>query len=278
MEILHSDIYTINKQYILTIIDKFSKFAAAYTLPARNSLSIIKSLKHYISLHGIPQNLITDQGSEFTSTLFHDFCKQFGIKHSTTSYQQTSSNAPVERLHSTLTETYRIVYEKNRSNDPEDILNEVILTYNNSIHFTTKHTPYELFYGRTYKFNNSITSSNSHEYLEKLRKFQSKLYPEIKQLLEDQVKKRCEKLNSTREDPENYNVGSVVYRKECRRNKLNRRFSKHKVKEDNHVTIISDKNQKIHKSKLKKKRKFQANTNDTRTGTGHTGPDEYQFD
>lgn len=260
LDVLHMDIYTIDKRYILTIIDKFSKFAAAYTLETRNSLNIIKSLKHFISLHGIPRNLVTivtDQGTEFTSSIFKDFCKQYTLNHYLVSYQQTSSNGPVERLNSTITETYRIIHDKHRDKDPEDILNEVIITYNNAIHSATKYTPFELFYGRTYKFDKDAKYTSNHEYLEKLRQFQTQLYPEIERLLLDQTNRRLTKLNKNRENPENYNEGSVVFRRECRRNKLNRRFTKHKIKKNNLVTVITDKNQKLHKSKIKRKRKFQ---------------------
>jgi len=64
-----------------------------------------------------------------------------------TSFQQSSSNAPVERLHSSLTEIYRIILEKRKTEklscDHEDIFFETLTTYNNSIHSTTKYTPFE---------------------------------------------------------------------------------------------------------------------------------------
>lgn len=277
LETLHIDIYTIDKKYVLTLIDKFSKFAAAYMLVARNSLAIIKSLRHFISLHGVPENIITfvtDQGTEFTSSIFTEFCKQYDINHHITSFQQTSSNAPVERLNSTITETYRIIYHNHRDKDPEDILNEVITTYNNAIHSSTKYTPFELFYGRTYKFNKNIKHNNLHEYLERLREFRDKLYPEIKTKLEEVSRKKLEKLNMNRNDPETVNEGSIIYRRECRRNKLTRRFSRQKVKKDNHITILTNNNKKTHKAKIKKRRKFQATSCNTRTENRLAGPDQ----
>jgi len=53
----------------------------------------------------------------------------------------------VERLHSSLTEIYRIILEKRKTEklscDHEDIFFETLTTYNNSIHSTTKYTPFE---------------------------------------------------------------------------------------------------------------------------------------
>jgi len=37
LDIVHTDLYTINKNYVITIIDKFSRFSVGYTIPARDS-------------------------------------------------------------------------------------------------------------------------------------------------------------------------------------------------------------------------------------------------
>lgn len=223
---------------------------------------MIKTLRHCISLHGIPKQIVSDQGSEFTSSIFCDFCKQYDIDHHITSFQQSSSNAPVERFHSTLTEIYRIVREKQKGIDHDDILNESITTYNNAIHSSTEHTPFELFYGRTHVFNKTIKYDNIHEYLRKLNAFQESLYPTIKKRLEEKVKKNIEKLNINRETPQQLKENDIIYRKEFRRNKLTPRFTKHKIKENNKVSIITHKLKKLHKSKIKKKRKFQDHSDD----------------
>jgi len=47
LEILHTDIYSVNKAKFLTIIDKFSKFACAYLLVPCNSINIVKSFRHF---------------------------------------------------------------------------------------------------------------------------------------------------------------------------------------------------------------------------------------
>lgn len=141
LDIVHIDVYAINHKNILTITDKFSKFIAAYTLVAQNSHTIIKSIRHFISLHGIPKTLVADQGVEFTANLFKDFCSQYDIQLHLTSFAQSTSNAPVERSHSTLTEIYRIIYNKVTNKDHDDILNEAVITYNNAIHSATTRVP-----------------------------------------------------------------------------------------------------------------------------------------
>lgn len=260
LHILHIDIYTINSKCILTIIDKFSKYAAGYTLPSRTSVCVLKALKSFMNLLGIPKKIVCDQGTEFTSNIFKDFCKQYEIMLHFTSFQQSSSNSPVERLHSTLTEIYRIILGIRKSKkmevDHEEILDETFMTYNNTIHSSTKFTPYELFFGRPYNFSREIKYNNKHEFLNKLNEFKEKLYPSVREKVLKAKIKNINNLNKTRENPENREVDEEIYRKECRRNKLTPRFSKHKVAKDNIITIQTANNKKLHKSKMKlRKRK-----------------------
>lgn len=228
------------------------------TISARTSVTtrVIKDLKNFICIYGIPKKLVCDQGKEFSSIIFKDFCKQFDISTHITSFQQSSSNAPVERLHSTLMELYRIIMAKRRENklslDHEEIFREAFITYNNSIHSATKLTPYELFFGRTHIFNRTVQFNDEPEYLQKLNEYQQKIYAEIREKLEISTRNRIENLNKNRKIPKLLHPNDTVYRKENRRNKITPRFSKHKVKYDKNVTFVSDKNQKIHKTNIKK--------------------------
>lgn len=71
--------------------------------------------------------------------------------------------------------------------------------------------------------------------------------------MDNKMKDRIAKINENRNPPEALEEGKTVFRKENRRNKLTPRFSKHQVKQDKGLTFISHKNQKIHKSKIKKR-------------------------
>lgn len=139
--------------------------------------------------------------------------------------------------------------------DHDEILFEVIMTYNNSIHTATKLTPFELFYGRTPAFEKDLKYNTQHEYLQQLKDFQNNLHELIKEKLTHDTDKRIERLNQNREEPEILMENDNIYRKECKRNKLTPRFSKRVVKRNNRVTLLTLDNQKLHKSKIKKKHK-----------------------
>lgn len=59
-------------------------------------------------------------------------------------------------------------------------------------------------------------------------------------------------MNETRTDPITLQPDTLILRKENRRNKITPRFSIHKVKHDKGRTLITTKNQKLHKSKIRK--------------------------
>lgn len=187
---------------------------------------------------------------EFTSNLFKDFCRQYELELHTTSFQQSSSNSTVERLHSTITEIYRLINEtrkkKKLESRHEEVLDEAFITYNNAIHSATKLTPQELFTGRTHNFLNSVSFNNEHEYLQKINAFQAELYPKIKERVQQEKNKRIEAANVDRQSPVTVQPGDIIFRKENRRDKLTPRFSKHKVMGDNGLTL---KNQETNKTK-----------------------------
>lgn len=67
------------------------------------------------------------------------------------------------------------------------------------------------------------------------------------------MKIRINQLNNDRQDPEQLENNDVIFRKENRRNKLNPRLTRHQVLHDKGPTLITTINQKIHKSKIKRR-------------------------
>lgn len=263
LEILHIDVYSVHKENFLTILDKFSKFASAYLLTNRNSINIIKALKHFFSHHGIPKKMINDHGTEFISTTFQDFVKLYDIEFHVTSAKNSTGNSPVERFHSTLTEIVRIIHSQNKEKPIGEIVDEALITYNNSIHSTTKLTPFELItghYNRATPFPTNPHPLTAQDYLQQHKEE----YDALAKLAYDRSLKLkqnvIEKLNQKRKEPPDFAPNEVVYEAENRRNKLAPKFTQHRVEKNNKVTIISNK-RKVHKQKIKNKRKFAGSPN-----------------
>lgn len=131
LEVLQIDVFQIDKLHILTIIDKFSRFADGYILNNRNSLELIKHLRTFIKTYGKPGKVVVDSAQEFNAIILKDFLKSLDCELHTTSLHSSNSNSPVERLHSTLIELYRITKKENKTLENEEIIKEILITYNN---------------------------------------------------------------------------------------------------------------------------------------------------
>lgn len=87
-------------EYLLTFQDVFSKYTIAIPLKNIDSETIAdKFVKHIISKLGLVKIVLTDQGSNFTSALFKNICKIFGLKNIQTSAYHPESNGYLEQFH-----------------------------------------------------------------------------------------------------------------------------------------------------------------------------------
>ena len=72
-------------QYILVIMDHFTKFAQAYTTRDKSANTAADRLYNYsIKRFGFPETIHDDQGGEFENKFFYKLEKLNGIKHSRT--------------------------------------------------------------------------------------------------------------------------------------------------------------------------------------------------
>lgn len=67
-------------------------------LNSTTSSAIIYHLKSIFAEHGIPEELVTDNGPQYSSSEFATFCSQWGIKHTTSSPLYPQSNGFSERM------------------------------------------------------------------------------------------------------------------------------------------------------------------------------------
>ncbi|KAF2354484.1 Integrase catalytic core, partial [Trinorchestia longiramus] len=67
-------------RYIITIVDHFSRYVAAYPLESKTTEEVTRALTKYVTTYGPVKELISDRGTEFTSALFRDVCQKLRIK------------------------------------------------------------------------------------------------------------------------------------------------------------------------------------------------------
>jgi len=139
---------TRQNQYILTVVDHFSKWAEA--IPIRNHTAPVVArslLVHVFSRFGMPLQLLSDRGPEFESELFSQLLKWLEIDKLRTTAYKPSTNGVVERFHRTLNSMLgKVISESQR--DWDERLPFVMAAYRASPHDSTGYSPNRLFLGR----------------------------------------------------------------------------------------------------------------------------------
>ena len=94
---------------ILTVVDRFSKMAHFIPLPklpsAKETAQLV--IDHVFRIHGLPRDVVSDRGPQFTSTFWKEFCHLLGATVSLTSGFHPQSNGQSERANQELGKALR---------------------------------------------------------------------------------------------------------------------------------------------------------------------------
>ena len=131
----------------LVTIDAFSKWLDVQVVNAATSRVTIERLRTLFSTHGIPEVVVSDNGTTFTSADFSEFMKKNGIRHVKVAPHHTSSNGLAERA----VKTFKEGMKKCISSSSESIeccLARVLFQYRITPHSTSGVSPSQLLFGR----------------------------------------------------------------------------------------------------------------------------------
>jgi len=129
-------------------MDAHSKWPEVYNLNTNStSAHIITKLRETFVRFGIPDQIVSDNGTQFTSQEFQEFCKFNGIKHTTSSVYHPRSNGEAERF----VQTFKKSMKEASVGNWELTLQRFLFTYRLTPHATTGSAPCELLQGRKLK-------------------------------------------------------------------------------------------------------------------------------
>ena len=89
-----------NHRYLLTVVDRFTRWPEAIPLVDAQTTTCAKALAlHWIARFGVPAELTSDRGSQFTSELWVTLSQLNGTRLHRTTVYHPQSNGIVERFH-----------------------------------------------------------------------------------------------------------------------------------------------------------------------------------
>lgn len=136
----------------------------------------------------------------------------------------STSNSQVERFHRTLIEIARCLSEQ-RSVTFDDVIFDAVREYNNNIHSVIRAKPIDVFY-------------------------HSDRYPEVQELIKSAQESMLSFQNKNRSSKV-FNPGDIIFVKNDRRDKRSPTHTRHIVKEDKGIIVITDGNKMVHKDNIR---------------------------
>ena len=128
----------------LIVVDSHSKWFEVEIMPSITSEATIAKLRDVFCRYGIPQQLVSDNGSQFTSEECCKFMKANGIKHTLVAPYHPRSNGQAERF----VQTFKQFFKAEDSDSIMQSLARFLFSYRTTPNSTTGQTPAELFLNR----------------------------------------------------------------------------------------------------------------------------------
>lgn len=265
-EIIHLDTFTFEQSKFLTIVDSFSKYAQAYFITSLTGTEIANNLLQFFSHHGIPKQIIVDNGTEFKNSLISELLGLHKVKVHFCTPNHPQSNGVIERFHSTITEHIRLLNTQGFLKTPIKMkMMYAILAYNHSIHSTTKMKPIDVVNGHISDndpFDIQIDQILLNDYVNEHKEKSKLLYSKINSDLIQNKEKVIERENKNRENPEIFQPQQKVYVRKHIRQKNANKFNKPttiKTVNNEMKTISTDQQDSVHMDNLKRPLKTSKN-------------------
>lgn len=130
--------------YCVTMRDRFTRWSEAVPIVEATALQVAIVFIHaWVARFGVPEEITSDLGRQFESTLFGELMRLLGVKHLRTTPYHPQANGMIERWHRTLKSS--IMCRANASWSDE--LPLILLAHRNSINEDIGASSAQLVYG-----------------------------------------------------------------------------------------------------------------------------------
>ena len=197
-------------KYLLTILDRFSLWLEAIPINSITAENVAKKfITHWVARFGLPQKILSDQGTQFESAVFDEVLRYFDIKRVRTTAYHPQTNGLLERMHGTLKTTLRCLM--NESRNWEDKLPFALLALRTALNETGT-SPAIMMYGEPLRVPGTLLNDHT-RYPNDFSSFTKQLCDTLKQV--QQYVKQPEQLDLT---PINFDHQYVYLKAPFKRN------------------------------------------------------------
>lgn len=130
----------------LIVVDAYTKWLEVLRMSQLTLHAAVTKLKRLFAPYGLPEQIVTDNATTFTSEEFQTFVKQNGILHTTSTPGHPATNGLAERY----VRTFKTGIKKlaNTTVNIDDRLSLFLLQYRTTPNCTTGQSPADLFLHR----------------------------------------------------------------------------------------------------------------------------------
>jgi len=139
---------TSKKQYILVMVDYATRYPEAVALKDIRAETVAEALWEFWTRLGIPEEVLTDNGSQFTSQVMHDVNALLKIKGIKSTPWHPQCNGLVERFNGTLKSMLRKLTHE-QPTEWDKFIPALLFAYREVPQESLGFSPFELLYGRT---------------------------------------------------------------------------------------------------------------------------------
>jgi transposase InsO family protein len=141
---IHVDYAELEGNMILVIVDATTKYLDAHIVRSANSASTITKLMQTFAHLGLPRQIVSDNGTTFTSAEMNKFAKGNGIQQIFVAPYHPSSNGLAEKAVQTIKNSLKAT----QGGTIEQRLLRVLARYRLTPHTVTGRSPAEMLFGR----------------------------------------------------------------------------------------------------------------------------------
>ncbi|KAK7094305.1 hypothetical protein V1264_007945 [Littorina saxatilis] len=207
-------------RWVLTLVDYATRYPESVPLNKVDTETVAEALVDIFSRIGVPEEILTDLGTQFVSECMEEVNRLLSIRHLTTTAYHPMCNGLVEKFNATLKSTLK----KLCSEQPRQwhrYINALLFAYREVPQESTGFSPFELMYGRTVRGPMQILKElwtkdvdtpevkNSYQYVFELR-----------EKLEETLEIARENLRKSQDSGKHYYDRKAVNRKFTQGNKV----------------------------------------------------------